>query len=503
MAFDWSALRPIGPELMVVAFIVMLPLFSFILVKTKAGRRDMARITAIGLGGALAMTLLMMVRRTYEGTVLFDLYEIDPFSQFLKLVFLGVALLVALISIDATKDARQPTEYYALLLVATLGMMVVASARDLITLFLGIETASLSSAVLAGYQKGDARGAEASMKFFLISALSSGLNLFAISLLYGAAGTVTFDGLRTAITGEADPIVLVGAVLAAAGLGFKITIVPFHMWAPDVYQGSPSAITAFLAGGSKKMGFAAVFKVFLVALVGIKVDWELALGIIAIATMTLGNVVAIAQKSMKRMLAYSSVAQAGYILIAVVVGTQYAVAGGLFHILTHSVMKAGAFLIVAAVGLFGIGDSIDHYRGLHRRSPLIAFTLALVLLSLAGIPPLAGFASKFVLFSSAIDGALLDGKLVDGGGLLLALAIAGILNSVVSLYYYARIIRYVYIEDPVEGLSTERIRLSPASYGAVAAVLVLVIAVGVYPKFVLDFALRAADALVVPGIAAP
>jgi len=493
MAFDW---RPIGPELMVVAFIVLLPLFSFFLVQTNRGRRDMGRITAIGLGGALAMTLLMMVRRTYEGVLVFDLYEVTPFTQFLKVVFLGVATLVALVSIDTTSEAKQPTEYYALLLVATLGMMVVASSRDLVTLFLGIETASLASAVLAGYQKGNARGAEASMKFFLVSALSSGLNLFAISLLYGAAGTVTFDGLRAILADGAEPIVLVGAVLAAAGLGFKITIVPFHNWAPDVYQGAPSPITAFLAGGSKKMGFAAVFKVFLVALVGIKVDWELALGLIAILTMTVGNVVAIAQKSIKRMLAYSSVAQAGYILIAVVVGTQFAVAGGLFHILTHSVMKAGAFLIVAAVAAWGIGDSVEHYRGLNRRSPLLAFTLAVLLLSLAGIPPLAGFASKFVLFSSAIDGAFDGGRVVNGGGLLLSLAIAGIVNSAISLYYYARIIRYVYVEEPVAGLPTDRIRLNPASYGAIVAVLVVVLAAGLYPKSVLDFAFRAAEWLV-------
>jgi len=250
-----------------------------------------------------------------------------------------------------------------------------------------------------------------------------------------------------------------------------------------VYEGSPTPISGMLAAASKKMGFAAFFKIFLIGIVVTKADWEVAAGALAIITMTVGNLIAISQTSIKRMLAYSSIAQAGYILIVLPVGTQYAVAGGLFHIFTHAFMKSGAFMVVAAMGAVAIGEKLEDFKGLNKRSPFLAFSMTLMLLSLAGIPPLAGFASKFVVFSSAVYASISPGP-----SWLVWLAIAGVLNSALSLYYYARVIKYMYV-DPGPA---ERIRIKPMIGLAVGIAAIMIVVVGVYPQPVIDLCNRAA-----------
>ncbi|MEM4728739.1 MAG: NADH-quinone oxidoreductase subunit N [Thermoplasmata archaeon] len=412
---------------------------------------------------------------------------IDPFSLFFKLVFLSVALLVLISSLSFLNDRdRHVGEYYALILIATSGMMTVASASSLLTLFVGIELASISTYALAAFRKRDLRSSEAGLKYFIIGATSSAVLLYGLSILYGISGTLDISQLSRKVGESAwEPATAVGLAMVIAGLGFKMAAVPFHMWAPDVYEGSPTPVSALLAAGSKKMAFAAAFKVFLVGLVAAKADLAFALGVVSVLTMTVGNVVAISQTSMKRMLAYSSIAQAGYILIALAVGTWTAVAGGLLHVLTHALMKAGAFVAVAAVAHLLTSERLEDYRGLSRRAPLPALSMAVFLLSLAGIPPFAGFWSKFVLFSGA----------VEAGGWYVWLALAGVLNSALSLYYYARVIKYMYMDEPPAA--------APATHplpGPYAAVLLIataaIVIIGIYPQPLIAAALGAAQALV-------
>jgi NADH-quinone oxidoreductase subunit N len=358
-------------------------------------------------------------------------------------------------------------------------MSVVAESADLIALFVGLEIAGISSFALSGFRKTEKRSAEAATKYFIVGGFSSALTLFAISLFYGVAGTTNISGIGAVLAGpssqwimDSDPVVLLAAVLLLAGLGFKIAVVPFHMWAPDVYEGAPTPVSGLLAAASKKMGFAALFKVFLIGILVTKAQWEEAVAILAILTMTVGNLIAVSQTNIKRMLAYSSIAQAGYILIALPVATQYAVAGGVFHILTHAFMKSGAFMVVAAMGAVAIGERLDDFKGLSKRSPFLAFSMTLFLLSLAGIPPLAGFASKFVLFSSAVYSSLEPGQ-----SWLIWLAIAGVLNSALSLYYYARVIKNMYMEKGPE----EKVRVPPMMCAGIAFAVVMVVLIGVFP----------------------
>ncbi|MHB8603640.1 MAG: NADH-quinone oxidoreductase subunit N [Thermoplasmatota archaeon] len=426
------------------------------------------------------------------GATAFNLLEVSPFVYLFQLVFLAVAGVVVLASPSYYK-AKHQGEYYALILLSLVGMMVVASARDLVMLFVGIELASFCTYALAGFFKNAPDSSEAAVKYFIVGSLSSALTLFGISLFYGLAGSTQFADINR-YTGQVMqqlasrptdpfPALLVFAWgFLLAGFGFKIALVPFHNWAPDVYDGSPTTISAFLSAGSKKMGFAALFKVFLFGLIAVKANWMWAAGLVAIVTMTVGNVVALSQKSIKRMLAYSSIAQAGYMLIALPIATQYALAGGLFHIVTHAFMKSGAFLVVAAVAAVGVGETLDDWKGLGKRTPFLAFAMAVFMISFAGLPPLAGFASKFVLFSAA----------VQAGGWFVWLAVFGILNSVVSLFFYARLIRVMYVED---GPSTEPLRVGLGASVAVGIALVAVIGIGLYPAPVFDLATKAASVL--------
>lgn len=492
-AFTW---RPLAPELLILAAVLILPLLGLGM-KGTTGKRDMGRITVLVLLGALVMVAIMIWRGTYLGTeiqIAHDaaLYEVTAFSQFLKLIFLGVGILIALASIEYAAEFHNPIEYYTLLLTAIVGMMVVASARDLITLFIGIETASLSSYILAGYAKDNKFSVEAATKYFVIGALSGASFLYGISLVYGITGTLHFDAMSTAASNAfgMEPVSLVAVTLILVGIGFKISAAPFHMWAPDVYHGAPDTVSGFLSAGSKAMGFAAAFKILVVGLAAYKAEWEVLVGLIAVASMFVGNLIALRQTSMKRLLAYSSIAHAGYILIAVVVGTQYAVAGGLFHLVTNALMKGAAFIAIAGIAAYGLGDNLNDWKGMRLRNPLLAFTLTIVLLSLAGVPPFGGFASKFVLFSSAVY-ASFDG----GASWLIWLAIAGIINSLISVFYYAKIIRYMYAES---GDKTDRLHLSTGTTVALLIALVLIIGVGVWPDLILGQAMDAATSLVAP-----
>jgi len=418
------------------------------------------------------------------GDAFFGLFVYNKFNGLMILLF----QIVALITVFVSGSSREVTKlhfgaYNALLLIATTGMMFVACATDLIGIFVGVEAVSISSYALVTLKRKDPRAAEAGVKYVIIGGLSTALTIYGISMIYGSLGTLPLDGLQPAFVAKGWTWGLViGIITMIAGYGFKIAAVPFHMWAPDVYEGAATPVSMFLATGSKKMGLAVFFKVFLVMFIGVtavKVEpVQYLFAIIAAVSMTVGNVVAIAQNNIKRMLAYSSIAQAGYILIAMAVMTPYALTGGLFHMFTHVFMKGGAFLVVGALICAGVGEKISDYNGLARKSPLMAFAMMIFLFSLAGVPPLAGFTSKFVLFSGAIynEGAV---------STWVWLAFIAILNSAISLYYYVRVIKAMYIEKPAKG-TEGKLSYPKVFVIAVALCAIAVVVLGIYPNFLLE-----------------
>jgi proton-translocating NADH-quinone oxidoreductase chain N len=422
-------------------------------------------------------------------------------------IFLLAAFLVCLASTSRPSNERGAPIFFGLVLLATIGMMLVAIASDLIFLLLAIEVVSIASYLLVAYQRREVRGLEAAMKFFVIGALSTVLSFFGASLLFGAYGTTNLYLIREAGTAVAYPtLVLLGYGFLIAGLAFKVTVVPFHAWAVDVYDGAPDDVSAFLAGGTKKIGVFAFFLVFLgpvLALgpvgqsgyglfggsVALGPSFQIALGVLAVLTMTVGNVLALLQKEMKRMLAYSSISQAGYMLIGIVIGSAPALGGATLQVFAHVLMKTGAFLVVGAVAALGVGPLISDWRGIGVRRPFLGVAFALMLLSLAGVPLTIGFVSKFVLFSAA----------VQAQGWFIWLAVAGLLNSALSVFYYARVLKVMFFDAsaapdpnlagavvgaagppvlPVGGLGYGR----AATIGLIAA---LIVVVGIYPQPVL------------------
>ena len=479
------------PQLLLILFALLMPALDYFF----KDKRVLAFATLAPLVGyALALfswTLGGYWEPPTDGPSL-HLIDVNLFSGLFALAFVAVGIIVVLSSPEFIRDERNQGEYYALILLAVTGMTVVAMSTDLIILFIGLEIAGIASFALSGFSKKEKRSAEAATKYFIVGGFSSALTLFAISLFYGVAGTTEIAALgpeMNAMFASVEgmrPVAVMATVMLIAGLGFKIAAVPFHMWAPDVYEGAPTPISGLLAAASKKMGVAALFKIFIIGIIATKSDWEVAIGAMAILTMTVGNVIAVVQTNIKRMLAYSSIAQAGYILIVLPIGTEYAVAGGLFHVLTHAFMKSGAFMVVAALAVRGVGETIDDYRGLARRSPFLALAMTLFLLSLAGIPPLAGFASKFVLFSSAVDASL-----VPGQSWLIWLAVAGVLNSALSLYYYARVIKRMYMEQG----SDERVAVPRMTGTAILFAAVMTVLLGIYFDAVFDLCQQAAATL--------
>ena len=465
----------ITPEIILAIFAIALPALGMAFKSSKV----LAAFSLVGIGMAA-----YAVWQMYDTMVYFfsfgDLIRVDQFAVLFMFIFMAVAAYVILASAAYCKDDKHLPEYFSLILLATIGMMVVASSTDLFALFIGIELTSLSSYALVGFRKKDVKGAEAATKYFIIGGMSSGFTLFGISLIYGFTGTTNFAGINAALSAGVSNIEVMwlAMIMVVVGFGFKISMVPFHMWAPDVYEGAPTTVTALLASGSKKMGFVAMFKFFLIGIIAMKADWQLVVAIMAILTMTVGNVVAIQQTSIKRMLAYSSIAQAGYILMVLPVGSELALTGGLFQILTHAFMKGGAFIVVATLATVAVGEGIKEYKGLAKRNLFLAVAMAIFLLSLAGIPPLAGFWSKFVLFSAPIDAAS-----VGGADWLMWLSVAAIINSAISLYYYVRIIKYMFVD---EGECKDKLKIPLSMAAAVAICAGAVVLIGLWPDPVIE-----------------
>lgn len=478
---------PILPELIMIVGALLIPLFFYLIKNGKA----IAAISEIFVLAAAAITGLIMSDGTLYGTF-FDLFTLDAFSSLMMLLFFAVTALVILISASSAETTRHIGEYYSLLLVATTGMLFVASSANLLAIFVGVECVSITSYALVALKKNDPRAAEAGVKYLIIGGLSSGLTLYGISMIYGLTGTIQINEIAVVVSSmtEFSLPFAIAMIAMIAGYGFKISAVPFHMWAPDVYEGAATPVSMFLATGSKKMGFVVLFKIFLVLFAVTKAfafgEMQYVFAVIAAITMTVGNLVAISQKNIKRMLAYSSIAQAGYILIALAVMSSYAMQGAMFHMFTHVFMKGGAFIIVAALITAGLGENISDYKGLAKRAPLMAACMLLFLFSLAGIPPLAGFTSKFVLFSSAI---VVDGVVQTQW---IWLAFVAILNSAISLYYYARVVKAMYVD---KGTTEEKLVIKKTHVLAALICVAFVIVLGVYPAPILDLCATAASTI--------
>ncbi|HEY6008943.1 MAG TPA: NADH-quinone oxidoreductase subunit N, partial [Geobacteraceae bacterium] len=402
--------------------------------------------------------------------------------------FIVVGVLTFLVSENYLRDERmEHGEYHALVLLALVGMMFMASATHLLMFFVALETMSIAIYALAGYLR-TKEGVESSFKYFLLGGFSSAFFLYGTALVYGATGTTQIHELARFFHEQAEvarsPMLLTGIALLLVGFGFKIAAFPFHVWTPDVYQGAPTSVTAFMATGVKAAAFAALFRVFVTAFPAASPVWGQMLWILSVATMTMGNFAALAQMDVKRMLAYSSIAHAGYLLVGVVTGTAEAGTGVLFYLLTYAFMNIGAFSCVIMIGRRGNdATSLDDYAGLGFKFPFLSAALCIFMLSMAGIPPTAGFIGKFLVFKAAVN---------EG---YYWLTILGVLNSAASVYYYLRVIVYLYFRERPEGAPATGLRTSATSNLATAFAVAAILLLGVMPGAVMELAAAAAASM--------
>jgi proton-translocating NADH-quinone oxidoreductase chain N len=451
--------------------------------------RDRNKLYSAIAFGALVVAIAIIVFRVLTGEVLpavafsQEVIVDDLFGSFFAIALLIVSIMVTASSWNYYKGRLNPGAYYSLILLSSIGMVIIAYSTDLVMLLLAWELMSLPTYALAGFSKRDPISNEAAIKYFMFGALSSAVIVLAIGLVYGITGTTNIgDSIRALANLDASlmPIGLLAVALFIAGFGFKMGLVPFHMWLPDAYEGSPATIGALLSAGTKKAGFAAAIRVIVLGMFALNLDWTLTLAIVAVFTMTLGNLAALVQRSVPRILAYSSIAQAGYIMIGIALApySDQALSGSLFHIMNHAVMKSAGFIAVAAVATALAGYSLQQYRGLGRRMPITAIAFSISLIALAGVPPLNGFWSKLVLFGAGIN----SGPIVEWGPWL---AIAGVLNSALSLGYYAWIMRKMYMEDAPD---MRRVKEPRAIVAVLVFAMVFMVGFGIWHAPLLDFA---------------
>ncbi len=404
---------------------------------------------------------------------------LNRFSLVFDFILLLSALLSLFLSIDFLKAHKSVIgEYIALICFSTFGMMVMVSAGDLMMIFLGIETLSIALYILAGTRRNDPYSLEAAFKYFLIGAFASGFLLYGMAYLYGATGSTNLERIQSFLSsgiGESNSYISVAAAFILIGLGFKIALVPFHMWTPDVYEGAPMHIAAFMATGVKAAGFAVMIRIFIFVAGSYFLRWQDLIWVLAVVTMTVGNIIALVQDNVKRMLAYSSIAHAGYILVAFTAGTGEAVSSIIYYLATLTFMNIGAFGVVS---YFESEErhiySIRGYSGLGYKRPLIAAAMAVFMFSLAGIPPTAGFFAKFYVFRAAVNAGLPG------------LAVFGALNAVVSVYYYLRVVLHLYMHEPESDFSEYSFRLSDSAVITISVIGIFLL--GLFPSLVLTLA---------------
>ena len=432
------------PELILVVFAI-----GAILLDLVNKGRNTERVAYLALVGVAATLIAVIAVGSSERSLFLGMIRLDSFAVFFKILILAATAVTIIFSIKSEElDPRMKGEYYALLIAVTFGMFLMVSSTNLLMIFISLETVSLTSYILAGFLTHNPRSSEAAFKYITYGAVASGTMLFGLSLLFGLTGTGDVVQISSRLTemfsaGEAYPlVVLVIITFILAGIGYKMASVPFHMWSPDVYEGAPIPITAFLSVASKAAGFALFIRLFYSTfqasnIVG-SVDWSLMLSIVSALTMTLGNLAALPQQNVKRLLAYSSIAHGGYLLMGATLLTPEGIQAILFYFITYLFMNLGAFFVVVLIANELGSETIDGYRNLWSRAPFVAVSMAIFLFSLTGIPPLAGFFGKWWLFMAVIKQELYW------------LAVVGLLNSVVSLYYYARIVKAMFLESSDE-----------------------------------------------------
>ncbi len=471
---------PLAPMLTVVLGALVVLVLDLFLPPQRKGL-----VAALSLAATTLSILISIALWGTSGSAVNEAVVLDRFVLFFYLIFGLVSLLSILLSmgyLDAT--APDQGEYYSLLLFAAFGMMLMAAAGDLIVIFLGLETFSLALYTLAGFRKSELRSNESALKYLLLGAFASGFFLYGIALIYGATGTTGLGRIATHLSDGKSPgsLFLLGGGLLLVGFGFKVASVPFHMWTPDVYEGAPTSVTAFMIAGTKAAAFAAFLRVFLMSAPTLHVRWSAAIWILAVLTMTLGNLVALVQQNFKRMLAYSSIAHAGYLLVALVAGGPSGISSAMFYLVVYALMNLGAFAVMIA--LQNRGQELlllADYAGLGFRRPALAACMSLFMFSLAGLPPTAGFMGKLYIFSAALEGHYP------------VLAVIGVLNSVISVYFYFRVIVIMYMSEPAGQLSAAP---SPvAAYCAVALSALGTLQFGLFPGRLLDLARQSVGVL--------
>ncbi|MBI2846302.1 MAG: NADH-quinone oxidoreductase subunit N [Chloroflexi bacterium] len=451
----------------------------------------LATVSLLGLFVPTALTLALWGVRT---TAFNGFLIVDEFSLFFKLLFIVVAALVILASQDyVSKFPRMQGEYYALVLLAAVGMMLMAASGELITIYIALELNALSLCALVCFLR-DARSSEASLKFLLLSAISSAVMLYGMALVFGLTGSTSLRDIAAGLVPLKrlldEPALLLGLTLIVAGFGFKISTVPFQMWVPDVYEGAPTPITAYLSVASKAAGFAVILRVFYIAFGGMDLDWGMLFAVLSAVSMTIGNIVAIAQSNIKRMLGYSTIAHAGYLMAglasvsALGIGGEFlGPSGVLFYLGAYAMTNLGAFIAVIAISNKTGSDLIADYAGMARRTPALAFALAFCLISLVGIPPTAGFVAKIYIFNAAVQNGLVW------------LAIIGVVNSVISAYYYINVVRVMYLRPAA---SEEAVPSTMALRSALLISVAGVFLLGILPGPLMRLANIAVSVLPVP-----
>lgn len=408
---------------------------------------------------------------------------LDNFATFFNGIFLLVALFTILMSEEYNqREGFRVGEYYALIMFATVGAMFMASATDMLTLFLGLEVMSIALYVLAGFFRNQLRSNEAGLKYFLLGAFSTGFLLYGIALIYGVTGTTNMHSIAAYFQDAPhmvqNPLTVAGMLLFATGLLFKIAVVPFHMWTPDVYEGAPTPITAFMSAGPKAAAFAALVRGLVLALGDLNLEWSWLLWVLAVVTMFIGNIMALTQTNLKRMLAYSSIAHAGYALVGLVAANAIGISGILFYMAAYAFMNIGAFAILVIAGKVGEENlTLEGFSGMGFKRPMLGVALTIFLISLMGIPPTAGFAGKFYIFAGAVEAGYVW------------LAVLGVLNSALSLYYYLRVMVYMYFRPSEEDFSWVKLHIGPALTVVISVIGVLYL--GMLPGGLMDMARQA------------
>ncbi len=465
------------PQIFLFLWAILLFILDF------ARREKKHHLAYVALSGIVITTVLVLTSQ--KGELFGGMFQADSLSSFFGLIFLLAGFLTIASSVELTqKLPSHKGEYFGLILLSMVGMMFLASAGELLTLYVSLELTTIPLFVLAAYHKDRLKSTEAGLKYMILGGVSSALLLYGISLIYGLTGTTFLNEIKANLivrflsTGGIGPALVLGLIFLIAGFGFKLALVPFHVWVPDVYEGAPTPITAFLSVASKAAGIVAFLRVFFRSFLIFQVDWVFLLAVLACLAMVIGNIIALLQTNIKRMLAYSSIAQIGYILLGVVAASSRGAASVAFYTFVYLFANMGAFIVAIAFSNTTGSDQIKDYAGLSRKSPALAAMMAIFMLSLVGIPPLAGFTGKYYLFSAAIERGYIW------------LVVIAILTSVISLYYYLGVVRQMYFQSSDEQRPIVSV---PALKTALVICVIGVLLFGIYPNIFLNLANQAAS----------